>query len=88
MSYFLYILRSKKDGGHYVGITGDVNKRLKYHNNGYVRSTKSRTPFILIYVEEYQEMSQARNREKFLKSYSGAGEKISIIKNLALSSNG
>lgn len=88
MSYFLYILRSSKDGEHYVGITSDVNKRLKYHNNGYVRSTKSRTPFILIYKEEYQEIGQARNREKFLKSYAGSAEKKNIIRNLALSSNG
>ncbi len=79
--YFVYIIKSEKDHGYYVGITEDINNRLNYHNTGKVRSTKSRVPFKVIYTEEYSDRIQAREREKFLKSYKGAGEKAKIFKN-------
>jgi putative endonuclease len=79
---YLYIIKSLKDGNHYVGMTSDLDGRLNYHNSGRVRSTKSRTPFIIIYNEEYQSLSEARYREKYLKSYKGSVEKENIIRSL------
>lgn len=46
--YFVYILKSLKDGNFYIGRTNDLERRLGEHNRGRVRSTKSRRPFILI----------------------------------------
>ena len=66
--WFAYALRSEKDGGLYVGMTSNVGKRLAEHNRGYNRSTKSRIPFSLIYFEECSSRSEAREREKYLKS--------------------
>ena len=80
---YLYILKSLKDGNHYVGITSNLGERLKYHNSGGVRSTKNRIPFVMIYNEEYSSMGEARRREKYLKSYKGCAEKDSIISSLA-----
>jgi len=80
---YLYILKSLKDGNHYIGITSNLSERLKYHNNGGVRSTKNRIPFVMIYNEKYSTMSEARQREKYLKSYMGCVEKASIISSLA-----
>ena len=80
--YFIYILKSLKDNNHYVGLSKDVENRLRYHNAGRVRSTKHRTPFILIYKEQYPTRIEAREREKFLKSYEGSSEKLTIIKSL------
>ncbi|MCX6788660.1 MAG: GIY-YIG nuclease family protein [bacterium] len=80
--YFVYILKSLKDNKHYVGLTSDISKRLEYHNKGRVRSTKSRRPFELIHTESFQYRMEARQREKFLKSYGGAKEKLSIIERL------
>lgn len=77
--YFVYIIKSLKDNGYYVGMSSDASKRLIYHNKGYVRSTKSRVPFRLIYCEEYASRIEARNREKYLKSYEGSKEKLGII---------
>lgn len=77
--YFVYILQSLADREHYVGITSDVASRLKKHNNGEVRSTGHRRPFKVIYTQSYSSRSEAREREKFLKSYKGAGEKLAII---------
>lgn len=79
MKCFLYILRSKEDKGYYVGITRDLEKRLDYHNKGRVKSTKSRIPFEMIYTETFDGMGEARDREKYLKSYKGSKEKLDII---------
>ncbi len=82
MSYWIYILQSKKDQKYYVGLTSDVPKRLTYHNAGKVRSTKHRIPFELLCKEAYATRTEARKREKFLKSYAGVGEKQRILRNL------
>jgi len=66
--YFVYILRSRKDNNVYIGITSDIEKRLKQHNSGKNLSTKYRTPFDLIYSEKTENRVDARNREKYFKS--------------------
>ncbi|MBZ0180937.1 MAG: GIY-YIG nuclease family protein, partial [Melioribacteraceae bacterium] len=40
MTYFVYILTSLKDSKRYIGMTSDLNRRLKEHNSGKVKSTK------------------------------------------------
>lgn len=82
MEYFVYILKSSKDDGYYVGMTKDLLLRLNYHNKRLVRSTKSRVPFRLIYSEKYNTRIEAREREKYFKSYKGSKEKLNILKNL------
>jgi len=82
MTYFVYILRSLKDGNLYVGISADVEKRLVQHNSGKTQSTKSRKPFKLIYREKFNSRQEARGREKYLKSYEGSREKLTIIENI------
>ena len=69
--YYTYILKSLKDGKHYYGHTSDLQVRLKIHNLGKVRSTKSRIPFELVYFEEYETKSEASKREYFFKSIDG-----------------
>ncbi|PIR44741.1 MAG: endonuclease [Candidatus Vogelbacteria bacterium CG10_big_fil_rev_8_21_14_0_10_51_16] len=71
--YFVYIIKSLKDGKFYTGLTTDVTKRLAEHNRGKdsTPSTKSRGPFTLVHVEELPVLRTARAREKYLKS--GAG---------------
>ena len=49
--WYVYILKSQIDGNHYTGMSKNVNRRLKQHNSGKVRFTKSRRPFKLIYKE-------------------------------------
>ncbi len=65
--YFLYILKSLKDFGYYIGITDNIAKRLKSHNAGKTKSTKSRIPFIVVYSESFYSKTEARKREIFLK---------------------
>jgi len=53
MPHYVYILRSIKDQKYYTGETENVQNRLNYHNAGKQRSTKNRTPFNIVLVEEY-----------------------------------
>jgi len=69
--YFVYILRSILSGKHYVGCTNNPERRLKEHNNNKTRSLKNRGPFKLIYKEEFDNLSEARKRERIIKSYKG-----------------
>ena len=87
MVCFLYILKSEAYNWYYVGFTSKLKERVKTHNTGGVKSTKSRKPFKLIYSEEYLTKAEARKRELELKR--NWKLKKSIIDNiLALSSNG
>ncbi|MBK8494767.1 MAG: GIY-YIG nuclease family protein [Chitinophagaceae bacterium] len=71
MPFYTYILKSLKDNGYYYGHTKDLSNRLLKHNTGKVRSTKSRTPFILHYQEEFDTKSVAYLRELYFKSVEG-----------------
>ena len=70
--YFVYILRSKKDKVIYIGFTPDLRNRFLKHNQGKVKSTKSKTPLDLVYFEAYKSKQEAKNRESSLKLYSNA----------------
>jgi putative endonuclease len=71
MFYYNYLLKSKKDGRMYTGITNNLRKRLWEHNNGVSIYTKGRDPFILIYYEACLLKEKARSRELYLKSGMG-----------------
>jgi len=69
--FFIYVLKSSKDNNLYIGFTNNLDRRIKQHNFGKVKSTKHRAPFILFYKEEFQTKEEAVKREKHLKSGSG-----------------
>ena len=79
--YFVYVLKSEKDGRLYTGITNDINRRIKEHNHGKksTPSTINRGPFTLLYFEKLNDRKIARNREKYFKSGSGREFIKSII---------
>jgi putative endonuclease len=66
--YYVYVLLSEKDHKFYVGITGDIKKRLEEHNSGKVSTTKNRRPLKLIYWEGCLNQQDAAKREKYLKT--------------------
>lgn len=69
--YYTYILKSNSDGKYYYGHTSDLHLRLKEHNNGKVRATKGRRPFVIHYYETFETKSEATKRELFFKSIDG-----------------
>ena len=72
--YYVYVLFSEKLNKRYIGSTHDVNNRLREHNTGKSKFTKTGIPWKLIYQESYQTNLEARRRELFLKS--GVGRKL------------
>ena len=68
---YVYVLRSKKDNHWYTGLSQDLRKRFKLHNENKVFSTKGRGPFELIYYEACMDLKDAVDREKYLKSGMG-----------------
>jgi len=77
--YYIYILQSQKDNTFYVGISDNPERRLIEHNKGKSKYTSKKLPWIIIYIEQCNNRSEAREREKHLKSYNGVREKRDII---------
>ncbi len=65
--HFVYIIQSEKDLSYYIGETPDVEKRLKFHNQGRQRYTKARIPWKLVYKEEFNNRHEALLREREIK---------------------
>ena len=68
MFYYIYILKSEKDGQFYTGYTKDLKNRLNQHKKGEVQSTKNRRPLKLVYFEGCLNQQDATKREKYLKT--------------------
>ncbi len=77
-TYFVYILRCADDT-LYTGITNDLIKRLRAHNNGTAaKYTRSRRPVQMIYSEAAADKSAALKRESQIKSFTRE-EKLQLI---------
>ena len=71
MIFYVYILKSSKDGRHYIGYTNDLERRINDHNRGKSRSVKKRGPFEVIYKETFNSKAEAVARERQIKNYKG-----------------
>ena len=70
MSYYVYILASRKDGAIYVGVTNDVVRRIYEHRIKAVPSFTSRYNITrLVWFEIYDDPVSANSREKELKKW-------------------
>lgn len=69
--YYIYVLRSLKDGMNYTGYTKNLKLRFEQHSNGEVESTRNRRPLKLIYLEGCLNQQDATHREKYLKTHFG-----------------
>ena len=71
--YYIYVLKSQKDGKLYIGWSDNLKSRLSVHSKGSVKATKYRLPLKLVYYEACLDRSSAIKREKTLKT--GFGRK-------------
>lgn len=69
--FYVYIIQSQRNNKLYKGLTQNLVTRVKQHNNGEVLSTKSGTPWKLIYYESFISKKDARREELFLKTGKG-----------------
>ena len=72
--HYVYVLRSVRDHGFYIGYSSNLRRRLRQHLEGNSLATSYRGPWKLIYYEAYLEQADALGREKYLKS--GAGRRF------------
>jgi putative endonuclease len=68
--YFVYIMTSSSLSAMYIGVTNDVGRRVFEHRSGkgseFVKKYKVTR---LVYVEEYENPTDAITREKQLKGW-------------------
>jgi putative endonuclease len=67
MTYYVYLIQSKKDQSKYIGQTDNLLLRIDRHNTSKVKYTKAKVPWELVKYEKYQTRSEARWREYQLK---------------------
>ena len=78
--YFVYILANWDDSVLYIGVTGNLERRLYEHRNGLVDGfTKKYNVHKLVYFEQTKDVYSAISREKQLKKWSRS-KKENLIK--------
>jgi putative endonuclease len=78
-NYYLYIVASKRNGTLYIGVTGDLIKRIYEHKQNVVDGfTKKYNIHNLVYYETYGDIEEAILREKQIKKWNRKW-KIQII---------
>jgi putative endonuclease len=79
MSYFVYILASRKDGAIYIGVTNDIVRRVYDHRTKAVPGFTSKYNITrLVWFEIYDDPISAISREKELKKWRRAW-KVQLI---------
>jgi putative endonuclease len=79
MSYYVYIIASRKDGAIYIGVTNDIVRRIYEHRIKAVPGFTSRYNITgLVWFEIYEDPASAISREKELKKWK-RGWKIKLI---------
>lgn len=78
--YYTYILTNKAKTVLYIGVTGDLDRRLYEHKNHLVKDSFTDTYNVenCIYYEEYTYINQAIAREKELKGWTRARKEALI----------
>jgi len=79
--YFVYILQSQKNDSLYVGYTGELEKRIREHNNGKNLSTKPFRHYKLIFYEAFLNKKDTKSREGYFKSGWGWRSIKKMLKN-------
>jgi putative endonuclease len=71
--YFVYVMASWRNGTLYVGVTGDLLKRVWEHREGVVDGfTKKHGVHLLVHYEAFADVEAAIHREKRLKKWNRA----------------
>ena len=65
--YFVYLLKSEKDGRFYIGQTQNLQERLLYHNSGRSKYTRYLGPWKLLAFKSFNSRGEAMREEIRLK---------------------
>ena len=79
MGGFMYILTNENRSTLYIGVTNNLERRLREHKNEVLDGfTKTYHVHTLVYVERYEHIEEAIAREKQLKRWSRKKKDILI----------
>ena len=68
--YYVYILTSERNGVFYVGVTNNLTRRIYEHKAELVPGfTKKYDVKMLVYYEDFEDISEAIRREKIIKKW-------------------
>ena len=67
MTFYMYIIYSKKLDKYYIGYCEDISIRVNKHNFGSTASTKPGIPWRLAYYEQFSTKTDAIRRELEIK---------------------
>ena len=67
MKFYVYILYSASLDIYYKGFSTDVEKRLEYHLNSEHKFTSKAKDWVIVYVKEFAEKTDALREEQRLK---------------------
>ena len=84
----VYVLRNEKNSRFYIGYSGDLETRLFQHNAGKVKATRYLRPMSTAYTEAFETSTEARKRERYLKSLKSHEAIEDLIDSELLRSNG
>ncbi len=69
-NFYVYILCSSRNGTLYIGVTNDLDRRIRIHKQGLNRGfTKRYDVHHLVYFETFESITEAIHREKQLKKW-------------------
>jgi putative endonuclease len=66
---YAYVIQSELTGHFYIGSAVNLVSRIADHNAGNTAYTKNQRPWKLVYSEEYMNLSDARKREREIKTW-------------------
>lgn len=81
--YYVYLVKTSQDT-LYCGYTNDLYKRINNHNSDKrgAKYTRTRQPVILVYYEQYDNLSAALKREHQIKKLNRS-KKLKMIQKFA-----
>ena len=70
--FFVYLIQSETNTDQrYIGVTSNLDQRIKDHNNGQSKHTKKFKPWKIVSYHAFKEEKKAKEFEYYLKTGSG-----------------
>ena len=88
MNYFVYILISEVDNSFYIGQTNNLEDRLRRHNAGRERYTKTKRPWERFWSIEMPSRAGAIRLERKIKNLKSRKRMLEFIEKIDKSNSG
>jgi putative endonuclease len=79
MKGFVYILQSLKNNSYYIGSSSKPEERFKQHNKGFVKATRYKRPYKLVFKQEFKDIEIAKKIELKIKRWKRRDFIVKII---------